>query len=294
MTTISTSLPRLAGRHCQTPLNSLHSTFYFSPDFGTELAARGVTDPMGAYLAGRAAPLGSVAAATVTAVFYGFHHRVISRHIPAVWESVSSATVLELRLRAADATLRRVLGAEVIASRELAEAAELALRAVEGCTWPGRPMSAAQAAQPVPGPAHLALWHAATVLREHRGDAHVIALQNAGIGGLEALVSHCASSEGMPKEIVMSKRGWTEEDWSAAEESLRARGFLDAGGALTAEGVRLREGLEEETDRLDGAPYERLGAAGVERLTRLAGELNAVAVASGAFPEALLGTFAKD
>jgi hypothetical protein len=34
------------------------------------------------------------------------------------------------------------------------------------------------------------LWHAATLLREHRGDGHIAALVAAGIGGTEAHVLH--------------------------------------------------------------------------------------------------------
>ena len=42
---------------------------------------------------------------------------------------------------------------------------------------------------PWPDEPHLALWHAATILREHRGDGHLMALRVAGLDGAEALVS---------------------------------------------------------------------------------------------------------
>lgn len=148
-------------------------------------------------------------------------------------------------------------------------------------------MYAAHADHPVPHAPHLALWHAATLLREYRGDGHVTALTTAGIVGLDALVSHSASSDGLPKEFVMERHGWTAEDWAAAEERLRARGLMDADGRLSAQGVLVREQLEEETDRLDGAPYEHLGAAGVARLTELVGAFTATAAAAGAFPAEL-------
>jgi hypothetical protein len=291
MTHSSSNVP--AARRCQEALNSLHSTIYFSPDLGEELAGFGVTDPMGVYLAGRAAPLGAVAAGTVTATFYGFHHDLIAHHFPAMWELVAPRRVVASRMRAADATLRRCLGSEILGSPQMAEAAALASRAAEACARPGRPMSAALGDQDVPAEPHLALWHSATRLREYRGDGHVIALQHAGLSGLEALVSHCASSAGMPKEMVRAKRGWSVADWAGAEDTLRRRGLMTEDGALTERGVRLRAELESETDRLDLAPYARLGAADTERLTRLVEGFNAAAVAAGAFPEALLATFAR-
>ncbi|MFF8405634.1 hypothetical protein ACF1AB_13705 [Streptomyces sp. NPDC014846] len=287
-----TPLPAQVGRRCQDTLNSLHSTVYFSPDLGTGLADHGIDDSMAAYLAGRSAALGPVGPGVVTAAFYGFHHELIARHIPWVWTRASPATVLELRLRAADATLRRHLGESLVTGPETAEAAELALRAAHAGVRAGRPMYSAHADQPVPEEPHLALWYAATLLREHRGDCHIAALQTAELGGIDALVSHSASSSGMPKEIVMSKRGWTEEDWSGAEDRLRVRGLMDAEGRLTAAGVRLREDIEDETDRLDRAPYEALGSTGVTRLTELAGVLAGTAAATGAFPAELLQIFA--
>lgn len=72
-------------------------------------------------------------------------------------------------------------------------------------------------------------------------------------------------------------------------ERLRGRGLLDTEGELTASGTELRKGLEDETDRLDRAPYEHLGKAGVARLTELAGGFTAAALEGGAFPADLIG-----
>ncbi|POX46536.1 hypothetical protein [Streptomyces sp. Ru72] len=287
-----TSLPERVGRRCQDALNSLHSTVYFAPDLEVQLADHSIDDPMAVYLAGRSAALGPVGSGVVTAAFYGFKHELIARHIPRVWAQVSPGAVLEMRLRAADATLRRHLG-EAVTGPEMAEAAELALRAARAGDRAGRPLYSAHADQPVPEEPHLVLWYAATLLREHRGDCHIAALQNAELGGLDALVSHSASSSGMPKEIVMSKRGWTEEDWAGAQDRLRARGLMDAEGHLTTAGVELREDIEAETDRLDRAPYETLGLADVTRLTELVGAFAATAAATGAFPAELLQIFAR-
>ncbi|MCH0542307.1 hypothetical protein I3F58_22695 [Streptomyces sp. MUM 203J] len=279
-----TPLPGGAGPRCADMLNSVHAMVYFAPDLGAELAAYGVDDPAAVYLASRAAPWGAVGAGPVTASFNGLKHELIARHLPALWRRVDPGTVLTLRLRAVDALLRRHLGDETVASAEMTEAAALALRAAGACGRRGRPMYAAHADHPAPDEPHLALWHAATLLREYRGDGHVAALTAAGVLGLDALVSHTASSDGLPKEFVMERHGWTEEDWAGAERRLRDRGLMDGEGRLTARGVRMRADLEAETDRLDRAPYERLGAEGAARLTELAGSFIATAAAAGAFP----------
>ncbi|MEE1845708.1 hypothetical protein ABZ776_14505 [Streptomyces sp. NPDC007076] len=283
------TLPPRAGRRCHNAVNPLHSTIYFSPDLGKELGELGIEDSNAVYFATRSAAMGAVGPGTVTAAFYNFNHDHVARHLPAVWSVASPQAVLDARLRAVDTTLRRLLGEEAIASPELAEAAGLALRAAEGCTRHARPLYAAHADLPVPEQPHLAYWHAGALLREHRGDGHIAALLTAGLDPLEALVSHTATGKGMSPRWILATRGWDGDDWDAACERLRGRGLLDAEGELTEAGIALRTELEEATDRLDAAPYEHLGAAGVERLTELTRGFLFTAASAGAFPEDLMG-----
>lgn len=282
-----TSLQPRAGRRCHHSVNPLHSTLYFSPDFTEQLAGIGIDDAAAAYFAGRGAAMGAVGPGTVAATFYNFNPELIARHVPAVWGTAAPQKVLDARLRAADATLRRLLGEEAVASDAMAEAAGLALRAAEACTRHARPLYSAHADLPVPAEPHLAFWHAATLLREHRGDGHLAVLLAAGLDPLEALVSHTATGKGMAPRWILATRGWHRSDWDAAVERLRGRGLLDAEGGLTEAGTRLREDVESDTDRLDLAPYEHLGADGVERLTELARGFLTTAAAAGAFPSGL-------
>ncbi|AVH55242.1 MULTISPECIES: SCO6745 family protein [Streptomyces] len=286
---MTTPLPERAGRRCHNVLNPLHSTHYFSPDLDRELTAVGIEDSRAAYFAVRVAALGAVGPGTVTATFYNFRHELVARHVPEVWRTASPETVLAARARAVDATLRRLLGEDVIASKEVAEAAELALRAAEACGRTARPLYAAHADLPVPEAPHLAFWHAATLLREHRGDGHLTVLLDAELDPVEALVSHTATGKGMAPKWVLATRGWSRDDWEAAAGRLRERGLLDSEGELTEAGVALRQEIEARTDRLDRAPYEHLGAAGVERLTELARGFLMTALAAGAFPEDMIG-----
>ncbi|MEW2041763.1 hypothetical protein AB0885_32720, partial [Streptomyces sp. NPDC005534] len=79
---MTTPLPERAGRRCHNVLNPLHSTHYFSPDLGRELAAVGIADDRGAYFAARSAAMGAVGAGTVTATFYNFRHALVADHVP--------------------------------------------------------------------------------------------------------------------------------------------------------------------------------------------------------------------
>ncbi|MFF3742594.1 SCO6745 family protein [Streptomyces kronopolitis] len=287
--TTSSALPEQAGRTCHNAVNPFHSTHYFAPELAAELAKAGIENRSAGYFACRGAAMGAVGPGTITATFYNFKHDLVAAHVPQVWTVTTPQTVLDARLRAVDATLRRLLGPEAVASPEMAEAAELALRAAEGCSRQARPLYAAHADLPVPNAPHLAYWHAATLLREHRGDGHLSALLDAGLDGLEALVTHTASGRGMSYQGVMATRGWSEEDWRAAQERLRERGLLDAEGELTGAGVELRKDLERATDRLDRAPYAHLGAEGVARLAELATGFTTAVMEAGAFPAALFG-----
>lgn len=283
------SLPARAGRRCHNVVNPFHSAVYFSPDSAREMAGLGIEERSAAYLAARSAAFGRVGAGIVTATFHSFKHEMVARHVPRVWDLASPQQVLDARLRAADATLRRLLGEEALTSAEMAEAGELALRATEACERPVRPLYAAHADLPVPDAPHLALWHAATLLREYRGDGHLIALARTGLDPVEALVSHSVTGRGMSLKWLLSTRGWSEEELTAGRERLVRRGLLGADGRLTEAGITLRENLEDETDVLDAAPYEHLGAAGVERLTELLTAFTTAVVEAGGFPADLRG-----
>ncbi|MEV7214678.1 hypothetical protein AB0O31_16495 [Kitasatospora cineracea] len=276
-------------RRCYTAHHPVHAAYYFAPEHDDWYALLGLDRGPTAYLAGRAAPLGRVGAGTVAAVFYNFNPALIARCLPRAWEAVSPERVLETRVRIVDACLTRLLGADAVASAEMAEAADLALRAVEGCGTAGRPMFAANAEAAVPDRPHLRLWHAATLLREYRGDGHVGLLVHAELDGLEALVTHSATGAHWKPSFLRSQRGWSARDWSAAQDRLRERGLLDGSGELTPRGQELRRDLEAETDRLDAAPYRRLGPDGTRRLTELAGAFSRTLLARDGMPLAEIG-----
>jgi hypothetical protein len=276
-------------RHCHAALGTLHSVVYFAPEPADEFAALGLARGPESYLAGRAAPLGAVGAGTITATFYNFDHDHVARHTAATWTLTTPPAVLAARLRGADATLRRLLGQRAVASPEMAEAAELALRATAACRREARPLYAANADLPVPEQPHLALWHAATLLREHRGDGHLAALTVTGLSGLEALVLHNATGTTVTSAVLKRTRGWSAQQWTAAADRLRERDLLDGAGDLTPAGTALRADVEAITDRLDTAPYDHLGRAAATRLTELAEGFAHTARTAGAFPAQLYG-----
>ncbi|MEV0171619.1 hypothetical protein AB0I00_10945 [Streptomyces sp. NPDC050803] len=278
-----------AGRRCHNALNTLHSMHYFAPELAQELGALGITHPKAVNFAVRAAALGAVGPGTVAATFYNYKYETVARFVPAVWEAAAPEQILAARARAVDAMLRRLLGEEVLASAEMAEAARLALRATEACSRAARPLYSAHADLPVPEEPHLAYFHAGMLLREHRGDGHLAALMSAELDGLEAVVTHTATGRGFTPKWVLMTRGWAQDEWDAAVGRLRERGLVDAAGELTDDGLALRDEIERQTDRLDRAPYEHLGAEGVARLTELGTGFAHTALAAGAYPADLIG-----
>lgn len=272
--------PGVAGR-AHRATDPLHSLIYFVPEAEQEYTAIGLRPGRMGYFASRSAPMGAVSAGVTAATFYNFNPEVVARVIPRAWTLASPADILAARLRVADLALRRLLGAAVDAP-EVAEAAQLAREATEVLAPEGRPLFAAHAGLAWPEEPHLALWHAASVLREYRGDGHLIALQMAGLSGIESIVTHTATGHGFLEGLAKLSRGWSDEQWSAAVDGLRTRGLMDSDG-LTAEGVALRERVEAGTDRLDAAPWLRLGPDRTARLIELGKGLSRIVVENGAF-----------
>lgn len=244
-----------------------HDVTYYAPDIIGAFKDRGMRGWWMSYFAYRAAPLGPIPAEVVVATFYNFAPRMIQRAIPAAWELLSPAEILAVRLDAVDRALRRILG-DRIAAPEVAEAARLARGAIEGCDVAGRALYAAYAALPWPEEPHLVLWHACTLLREHRFDGHNIALAAAGLDGVASHVLMAARGHGN-RPTILSIRGWTEEEWDAAERRLIDRGWITPDGAFTDAGRVARRDVEDQTNRLALEPVRRLGADETRRLIGL-------------------------
>ncbi len=236
------------------------------------------------YFAQRAAAMGRVGAGPVAASFYVFNPSLVAHFLPAAWDIAGPEAAVAARYRGVGAAYARLLGEEQLASPELAEAAELARRAAAGCTVPGRPLYAAHADLAWPDEPHLALFHALTLIREHRGDGHVAALLDAGLSGLEALVSHTATGRGFTQPAAQATRGWPDDQWAAGVASLAERGVLSDDGNLTEEGTALRKSVERATERLAVGPWDELGEEGTARLAELCKPMVQRVLTGGAFP----------
>jgi hypothetical protein len=261
--------PRSPARAAHRVLEPIHTLVYFVPEAAERYAEAGVTGGMRGYFASRSAPLGVVAPEVVIATFYNFAPAMVRKAIPAVWDNATPQAILDARLAAADAAMRRLLG-DIVDSDELAEAAALAREATTAAGIVGRPLYAAHAALPWPEPPHLQLWHAATLLREHRGDGHIAALVLAGLSGGEAVVTYLATGKSMPEDLLRSTRGYAEDEWAALKQQLRDKGiFADEGDSFTAAGQQQRDEIEARTDAAAAAPYDLLGPDRTERLVEL-------------------------
>ncbi|WP_370970866.1 hypothetical protein [Amycolatopsis sp. cg9] len=269
--------------------DSLHALAYFAPEVDEALTGAGLRPGRMPYFAGRSAAMGAVGPEVVAATFYNFNPEVVARVIPRAWTLATPEQVLEARVDGVDKALTRLLG-DHVKSDEVAEAAELAREAAAGCTAEGRPLYAAHAGLGWPGEPHLVLWHAITLIREYRGDGHIAALVLNGLSGIEALVTHVATGRGFLTATAKLTRGWSDEQWAAAEARLVDRGLLDAESLLTEEGVAARDRVEVATEAASRGPWERLGGERTARLEELCRELSRRVVEAGAFPD---GVFAK-
>jgi len=232
----------------RTWLEPCHALTYFAPEALAAFEGAGLRGFWRGYFAGRAAPLGAVGPGVVTATFYGFHPSFVGRAVPSIWELAAPTVVLAARLAGVDAALRRILG-ESVDGAAIATAAAQVRDSLAQCQPAGRALYAANADLPWPEVPHLVLWHAATLLREHRGDGHVVALVDAEIAPCEAHVLRVAVS-GLDAASIQPHRGWSDPEWSEAMAALQARGWLDTDGAATDTGRSARAAIEAETDRL--------------------------------------------
>ncbi|HWJ11747.1 MAG TPA: hypothetical protein VNS46_20370 [Nocardioides sp.] len=259
----------------------VHAVTYFSPEPLAALKAAGYRGFWMGYFAGRAAPLGAASAELVHALFHNFSFALVARALPDAWSFAPPSAALDARRDGCVATLTRHLGAE--AASGVGPVADLALRAATSAPMEGRALYAANRALPVPEEPVARLWHAATLLREHRGDGHVAALTAAGVGGRESHVLH-ALATGVPTAVYETARGFDDVEWTAVLDGLRERGLVDGAGGLTDEGRAVKVRVEQQTDDLAATALDPLSDDEVDELLRLLRPIAAAVVATGEIP----------
>ncbi len=259
-----TRLDRSTVRRLKDLVDPIHGVAYSSDEPTEALMALGLRNYWDGYFAGRAAPLGQAPPEVVHAVFYNFAPGEVARHIPRVWKTVTPEAALAAREQGNVAALRRILG-DVADSAGLARAADLATKAATSGPTEGRILYAGLRALPVPETPLAKLWHAATLLREYRGDGHNAALVAAGIGGTEAHVLQ-ALFDGMPAEKFGRVSHLPPAQLAAVVDGMRARGLVDESGWLTDAGRQTREWIESRTDTLDAPTWEILAPSELDQL----------------------------
>lgn len=260
-------------------LEPFHAMIYFADEAFDRWEAMGLGRGRMNYFASRAAPMGAVTAPVVAATFYNFSPTLVHRFIPEAWTVAAPDAIIETRWDAADAALRRLLGDDLTAT-EMERAADVASQAAGACSIAGRPLFAGHSALEPPTAAHLRLWHAITLLREFRGDGHIAALVDAGLSGLDAVVSYAITGQGLGLDFYRRSRGWSEGEWAASLQRLSDRGWV-ADGHLTPAGEAARETIEETTDRAAMEPWEAIGQESADWLRSTVRPWSRAIVAAG-------------
>jgi helix-turn-helix protein len=237
---------------------------YSADEPNEAMFALGFTNYWDTYFAGRAAPLGLVPAEVVDALFYNFAPGEVARHIPKVWETTTPDAAIAARQQGCVKALRRILGDHIDAPG-FARATELLLRAATSAPIEGRPMYAALRAIPVPDERVARFFHAASLLREHRGDGHIAALMAEGVGGLEAHVLLALAMD-MPAEKFGRIHHLPAPQLAAVIDGMRDRGLIGDDGWLSESGRAVKHRVEALTDDLAVKPYETLEPAEVDEL----------------------------
>src|SRR4051812_611164 len=145
---------------------------YSADEPNEAMFALGFSSYWDTYFAGRAAPLGLVPPEVVDALFYNFAPGEVARHIPGVWRTTTPEAAIAARQTGCVRALRRIL-ADHLHPPPSPGGAPLLARAPPGARVGGRPMSAALRPLPMPEEVVARLFHAASLLREHRGDGHI-------------------------------------------------------------------------------------------------------------------------
>jgi hypothetical protein len=251
---------------------------YFAPEAIDGYKALGL-DYFEGYFCSRSACLGEAPWSVVCAAFGAFKPAAVEAAINSGWQKTDAASMLAARRDGANSQLERLLG-DIADPNDVKRATELLYELSDGVDPSGRMLYAGLSVQPRPESRFGDLWHAADLVREHRGDGHIASwipfTDSTEITVLTEL------AWGIPPRSYVFTRGWSEDEVDAAYERLTARGLID-GDHMTEAGVALRDRIEEATDLATRSVTERLDGRADELFALLDPWADAI-VAGGGYP----------
>jgi hypothetical protein len=267
---------RRVSRRLRDLVEPLAANVYFAPEAQENYKALGLSY-IPSYFRSRSACMGDVSGEVVVATFGVFNPAIV---LPAIAEArkVPVGDILAARQRGAIDALTRILDG---VPDGIDRATELLRRAGDACTCEGHSIYAGLRSLGFPGDAMGDFWRSADLVREHRGDSHIIAWTSHDVDAIEVTLLTELWWR-LPLKSYVGTRGWSPTEIDAAIGRLIERELIEGDG-FTEKGEHLRASIEEATDRQERRAVEALGDDADELFDLLEPWSKAV-VASGGYP----------
>ena len=207
------------------------------------------------YFCSRSACMGRLDGPAVAAVFGIFEPNYVTASVREGWHITTPADILTARLAGVTAALERLLDG---IPEGVQRATELLRRGAERIVIGGHPIASGLLGLPAPKHPLGSLWHAAEIIREHRGDSHINAWAGCGLHPIEVVLLS-ELERGLPFRSHVVTRKWDAGQIDAAVERLERSGWVDA-EQLTHEGAAVRAAVELATDRQERRIIEGIGS----------------------------------
>ena len=244
--------PAIAKRNSRSVQTTIGWIFW-DPGAVRRFEALGLPGPIG-YIAARCAPLSPAGPEAVIAAFGSISPPAISFTFDLVHASTDFETVWNARDEAVVEGLHE-FAPDIVPA--LVELGPKLWPVVDQLPTAGRVFFASHLRMDRPTDLLLSGWHAVNCLREWRGDTHWAVVAALGLTGIEASILH-NSWLGYEDGWLPTSRGSSPEEIQIGWDRLVERGLV-RDGKVSAEGIRLRQQIEDDTDRLTTLPWELLG-----------------------------------
>ncbi len=209
-------------------------------------------DFMTGYVMGRASLMGRPEAGVVSAAFAVFEPNLVEGVYNAARQACDRDELWAVRTSSTIASLTDVLSGIDVTS--VADALHDSLMSAPAI---GRPLFGGLVSQRWPTGPIGRLWRACELIREHRGDSHILVCAASGLTAVQMNIL-TELWVGMPLGSYTSTRGWDPDTIDTATETLRIAGWLE-GDQLTDTGRKLRDTIENTTDRLEESITASIG-----------------------------------